>query len=142
VTELTRNNFGFLLAKASQRWNELLYAGFCEEGYPQVRPSFGAILVPLYEEDGLRLGELAKRARLSKQTMTTMIRLVAKAKLVTTRPDPEDGRATCVFLTEEARRFQPVAERVLARLERRAQRMDGQQNLDRARRWLRHFADI
>jgi DNA-binding MarR family transcriptional regulator len=141
VTELTRNNIGFLLAKASQRWNEFLHAGFCEEGYPQVRPSFGAILVPLYEEDGLRLGELARRARLSKQTMTTMIRLVAKAKLVTTRPDPEDGRATCVFLTEEARRFQPVAEKVLARLERRAQRIDGQGNLDRARRWLRHFAD-
>lgn len=142
MTELTRNNLGFLLAKASQRWNELLYAGFCEEGYPQVRPSFGAILVPLFEEDGLRLGELARHARLSKQTMTTMIRLVAKAKLVSTRPDPEDGRATCVFLTEDARRFQPIAEKVLVRLERRAQRMDGQGNLDRARRWLRHFADI
>src|SRR5712672_2349099 len=69
MTELTRSNIGFLLAKASQHWNELLYAGFCEEGYPQVRPSFGAILVPLFEEDGLRLGELARRARLSKQTM-------------------------------------------------------------------------
>jgi DNA-binding MarR family transcriptional regulator len=141
MTELTRNNIGFLLAKASQRWNELLYAGFCAEGYPQVRPSFGAILVPLYEEEGLRLGELAKRARLSKQTMTTMIRLIAKAKLVTTKPDPEDGRATCVFLTEEARRFQPVAERVLAKLERRAARAEGQENLDRTRRWLRRFTD-
>lgn len=142
MTELTRNNIGFLLAKASQRWNELLSAAFREEGYPQVRPSFGAILVPLYEEDGLRLGELARRAKLSKQTMTTMIRLVAKAKLVTTRPDPEDGRATCVFLTEEARRFQPVAEKVLARLERRAARAEGQENLDRTRRWLRQFADL
>lgn len=142
MTELTRDNIGFLLAKASQRWNELLYAGFCEEGFPQVRPSFGAILVPLFEEDGLRLGELARRARLSKQTMTTMIRLVAKAKLVTTRADPEDGRATCVFLTAEARRFQPVAEKVLARLERRAMRVGGNDGLDQVRGWLRQFAEI
>jgi DNA-binding MarR family transcriptional regulator len=141
MTELTRNNLGFLLAKASQRWNELLYAGFRAEGYPQVRPSFGAILVPLYEEDGLRLGELAERARLSKQTMTTMIRLIAKAKLVTTRPDPEDGRATRVFLTEEARRFQPIAEKVLTRLERRALKVEGRENLDQIRHWLRRFAD-
>lgn len=142
MTELTRNNIGFLLAKASQRWNELLYAGFCEEGFPQVRPSFGAILVPLFEEDGLRLGELARRARLSKQTMTTMIRLVEKAKLVTTRTDPEDGRATCAFLTVDARRFEPVAEKVLARLERRALRLHGHEGLDQVRGWLRQFADI
>lgn len=142
MTELTRDNIGFLLAKASQRWNELLYAGFCEEGYPQVRPSFGAILIPLFGEDGLRLGELARRTKLSKQTMTTMIRLVEKAKLVTTRTDPEDGRATCVFLTTEARRFQPVAEKVLAKLERRALRIEGREGLDQARGWLRQFADI
>lgn len=142
MTELTRNNIGFLLAKASQRWNEFLYEGFCAQGYHQVRPSFGAILVPLYEEDGLRLGELARRARLSKQTMTTMIRLIAKAKLVTMRPDPADGRATCVFLTEEARRFEPVAEKVLARLERRALKVAGRENLDQFRRWLRQFAEV
>lgn len=142
MTELNRNNIGFLLAKASQRWNELLYAGFRAEGYPQVRPSFGAVLVPLYEEDGLRLSELAKRARLSKQTMTTMIRLVAKAKLVTTRPDPEDGRATCVFLTAEARRFQPVAEKILARLERRAIQIEGRDGSEQIRTWLRQFAEI
>jgi DNA-binding MarR family transcriptional regulator len=98
--------------------------------------------VPLYEEDGLRLSELARRAKLSKQTMTTTIRLIAKAKLVTTRPDPADGRAICVFLTEEAHRFRPVAEKVLAKLERRALKVEGRDNLDQLRRWLRQFADI
>jgi hypothetical protein len=29
-------------------------------------------LIPLYEEDGLRLGELAQRVQLTKQTMTTI----------------------------------------------------------------------
>ena len=39
-----------------------------------MRPSYGSVLIPLYEEDGLRLGELARRARLSKQTMTELVR--------------------------------------------------------------------
>ena len=139
VPRLTRTNLGFLLAKASQHWNEILYARFCEEGFSQVRPSFGAILVPLFEEDGLRLGELARRIRLSKQTMTTMVRLVEKADLVITRPDEEDGRATRVYLTRAAQRFRPVAEKVLAELERRAAHVDGRAALDDVRFWLDRY---
>jgi hypothetical protein len=35
----TRENLGYLLAKASQRWNELLQEGFADAGYPEVRAS-------------------------------------------------------------------------------------------------------
>jgi hypothetical protein len=63
----TRANLGFRLAKASQRWNELLYDSFVAAGYPEVPPSYGSILIPLFEEDGLRMGELAAR-RAARQT--------------------------------------------------------------------------
>jgi DNA-binding MarR family transcriptional regulator len=142
ASRLTRSNLGFLLAKASQRWNELLYAGFCNEGFGHVRPSFGAILIPLFEEDGLRLGELARRAKLSKQTMTTMVRLVENAGLVTRRSDPEDSRATRVYLSAEAKRFRPAAERVLGQLEGQAGNVSGGERLDQARDWLKRFAAI
>jgi DNA-binding MarR family transcriptional regulator len=114
----TRENLGFLLAKASQRWNELLYERFVAAGFPDVRPSYGSILLPLFEEDGLRMGELAARARLSKQTMTTMVRLLERDGLVERRADPSDGRASLVFLTERARSFHPVAEATLGELDR------------------------
>jgi DNA-binding MarR family transcriptional regulator len=113
-----RQNIGFLLAKASQRWNELLAERFAREGFPEVRPAYGSILIPLFEEDGLRMGELAARARLSKQTMTTMVRLLERDGLVRREPDPEDGRAARIRLTPRARRFRPVAESVLAELDR------------------------
>jgi DNA-binding MarR family transcriptional regulator len=115
---VTRDDLGFLLAKASQRWNELLYNRFVAAGYPDVRPSHGSILVPLFEEDGLRMGELAARARLSKQTMTTMVRLLERDGLVERRADPTDGRAALVLLTERARGFRPVAEAALVELDR------------------------
>ena len=114
----TRGNLGFLLAKASQRWNELLWAGFSEHGFGEVRPSYGSVLVPLFEEDGLRMGEIAKRSRLSKQTMTTMVRLAERDGLVVREGDPDDARATRVRLSDRARAFAPVAERVLAQLDR------------------------
>jgi DNA-binding MarR family transcriptional regulator len=113
----TRENLGFLLAKASQRWNELLYERFVAGGYPEVRPAYGSILVPLFEEDGLRMGELGRRARLAKQTMTTMVRLLEREGLVRREPDPADGRASLVFLTRRARQFRPVADDVLGELD-------------------------
>jgi DNA-binding MarR family transcriptional regulator len=113
----TTQNLGFLLAKASQRWNELLYERFVARGFGEVRPAYGSILLPLFEEDGLRMGQLAARARLSKQTMTTMVRLLEKAGLVVRERDDSDGRAFRISLTDRARAFRPVAEEVLAELE-------------------------
>src|SRR5919201_611308 len=112
----TRANVGFLLAKASQRWNELLRERFVEAGYPEVRPSYGSLLIPLWEEDGLRLGELAARARLSKQTITTMARLLERDGLAVRQPDPQDARATRVHLTERAKELHAVAQDVLVEL--------------------------
>ena len=119
---LTRNNLGFLLAKASQRWNENLQRQFTEAGFPQVRPAYGSILLPLFEEDGLRMGELASRAGLSKQTMTTMVRDMEKRGLVSRRPDAQDRRATCIVLSRKARRFEAVVAPILARMEKAAGR--------------------
>src|SRR2546422_9846206 len=105
-----RANLGFLLAKATQRWNELLYERFVAAGYPDVRPSYGSILLPLFEEDGLRMGALSARARLSKQTMTTMVRLLERDGLVRRERDPADLRAFRIWLTPPARPFRPSAE--------------------------------
>jgi DNA-binding MarR family transcriptional regulator len=113
----SRANFGFELAKASQRWNELLAAGFAERGYGEVRPAYGSVLLPLFEEDGLRMGQIATRSRLSKQTITTLVRRVAAAGLVRRREDPADGRAARIELTRRAREFGPVAGRVVDELE-------------------------
>src|SRR5829696_3792603 len=61
-SRVTTDNVGFLLAKAGQRFNELLTERLAERGYPEVRPSYGSVLVPLFEEGGLRLGDLDGRA--------------------------------------------------------------------------------
>jgi DNA-binding MarR family transcriptional regulator len=136
-----RDDLGFLFAKATQRWNELLQERFCAAGWGAVRPSYGSILVPLFEEDALRMGELARQARLSKQTMTTMVRLLERDGLVRREPDPHDGRAYRVILTAKARTFEPVAQRTLSELGALAQDRLGERRLVSVKHALKEWIE-
>jgi DNA-binding MarR family transcriptional regulator len=114
---LTLDNLGFLLAKASQRFNERLVEQFATHGYPEVRASYGSVLMPLFEQDGLRVGQIGARARLSKQSMTRLVRSCEADGLVRRERDVDDGRAFRVRLTPRGRRFRAVAERALQELD-------------------------
>jgi DNA-binding MarR family transcriptional regulator len=111
------DNVGFLLAKATERFNGLLLERFAAAGYPEVRASFGSVLVPLFASGELRLGQIAEAARLSKQAMTSLVRQCEEAGLVERVRDPDDGRAFRVSLTARGRRFQAVAEDVMRELD-------------------------
>ena len=138
----TRENLGYLLAKALQRWNELLFERFRARGFGEVRPAYGSVLIPLFEEDGLRMGELARRARLSKQTMTTLVRLTERDGLVRRERDAEDGRAFRVHLTERSRAFRPVAEAVLGELDAMVRDRLAASELDILRRALKGVMEL
>jgi DNA-binding MarR family transcriptional regulator len=137
-----RDDLGFLLAKAAQRWNEQLAERFGAAGFGDVSPSYGSVLVPLFEEDGLRLGELARRSRLSKQTMTELVRRVERDGLVERRADPADRRAALVCLTERSRAFEPVAAQVLAELDRLARESVGDRSADELKASLRKLLEL
>ena len=139
---VSRDNLGFLLAKASQRWNELLVERFRVSGYSEVRPSFGSVLVPLIEEDDLRVGELARRARLSKQAMTTLVRSVEQAGLVVREPDAADGRAARVRLTPKGQAFGLAAAQAVRELDELVAESLNDEELDRLVNALRKVVEL
>jgi DNA-binding MarR family transcriptional regulator len=141
-TRLSTANLGFLLAKASQRWNELLVARFAARGYPDVRPSYGSVLMPLFERDGLRLGEIAVRARLSKQSMTALVRRCEDDGLVRRRRDPADGRAFRVELTPAGREFGAVVDEILGELDALVLTALGRRQHDALGRALKGVMDL
>jgi DNA-binding MarR family transcriptional regulator len=124
------NDVGFLLAKASAHFNSLLLERFAEAGFPEIRGSFGSLLVPLFEQDARRVGALAAAARMSKQSLTGLVAACEQAGLVERERDPADGRAFVVRLTARGRRFQAVAGRVLDDLDRELQGVLGARNHD------------
>jgi DNA-binding MarR family transcriptional regulator len=136
------DDIGFLLARASARFNELLLARFTAAGYPDIRGSFGSVLVPLFERDGRRVGELAHAARLSKQSLTGLVAACEQAGLVERHRDAADGRAFVVRLTARGRRFQAVAEEVLDDLDRQLRDALGPRNHDALSKALKGVMEL
>jgi DNA-binding MarR family transcriptional regulator len=136
------DDLGFLLAKASQRFNERLTERLGAEGFPEVRASYGSVLMPLFGKDGLRVGEIGVRSRLSKQSMTRLVRQCEEAGLVRRRRDDADARAFVVELTPRGRQLQVVAERVLAELDGEIAAALGARNRDALIEALKGVMDL
>jgi DNA-binding MarR family transcriptional regulator len=68
------------------------------------------VLIELWEQDGLRGGELAERLGVEPPTVTRMLRRLEKCGFVERRQDPRDARSFRVYLTGEGRSLEgPVA---------------------------------
>ena len=61
------------------------------------------VLVELWDEDGLRGGDLAARLGVEAPTVTKMVRRLERCCLVERRQDREDARSFRVYLTGEGR---------------------------------------
>jgi DNA-binding MarR family transcriptional regulator len=139
---LSVDNLGFLLAKASQRFNERLAERFAQEGFAEVRPAYGSVLMPLFEQDDMRIGEIGARARLSKQSMTRLVAQCEADGLVRRRRDADDGRAIRVELTPRGRRLRSVAGRVLRELDEEVVAVLGRRQNDALTRALKGVMDL
>jgi DNA-binding MarR family transcriptional regulator len=68
--------------------------------------------------DGSRPGELAEAAQVSKQTLGSILDQLERARYVARVPDPTDGRARLVTLTERGRELVALSLPVVAEIER------------------------
>ncbi|WP_405601974.1 MarR family transcriptional regulator [Streptomyces sp. NBC_01410] len=79
------------------------------EVHPELEPAAYGLLVRLEEAGQQRATELAAYFGVGKATMSRQLRALDELGLVTREPDPADGRASLVRLTEEGRlRFRRV----------------------------------
>ncbi|MDF1656199.1 MAG: MarR family transcriptional regulator [Verrucomicrobiales bacterium] len=72
-----------------------------------LKPGVGNILFALFREDDRTATEIGAALGLARSTMARLVDKVRQLGLVTTRPDPEDGRAVRISLTKEARSLMP-----------------------------------
>ncbi len=93
-------NLGFLLSKAAEPCNARHTERFTAAGFPEMRPSYVAVLLPLFEHDRLRMTELAQRAALSKQRLSVLVPRCERDGLVHQERDQDDRRAFRVALTQ------------------------------------------
>jgi DNA-binding MarR family transcriptional regulator len=144
VTEpaVSLDNLGFLLAKASQRFNERLVERLAEQGFAEVRASYGSVLMPIFEQDHLRVGEIGTRARLSKQAMTRLVAHCEADGLVRRSRDVADGRAFRVDLTSRGQELRAVVQHVLSQLDDEVLTQLGRRDIDALRTALKGVMEL
>tara|TARA_B100000519_G_scaffold97663_1_gene84956 strand:- start:2717 stop:3034 length:318 start_codon:yes stop_codon:yes gene_type:complete len=95
----------------------------------------------LYDQDGQTKTELARRLRLSKMTITRLVREIEKQKLVETVADDRDRRANRVMLTPLAKRLEPEYHKLALQLEERIAANFTQRQLADFSDYLRRVVD-
>jgi MarR family transcriptional regulator, organic hydroperoxide resistance regulator len=73
----------------------------------------------LWREDGLTQSQLVERLCVQPPTVSKMLERMERTGLVTRRPDPDDSRASRVYLTEPGRKSQHAVGEVWKAIEQR-----------------------
>jgi DNA-binding MarR family transcriptional regulator len=111
------SNFGTLLRDPALAINELVSEGLAERGFANFRPAHGTIGQHIADR-GSRVTELAQLAQVSKPTVVYLVNDLERLGYVERIPDPTDGRAKLVQLTDRGARAQREARKIVAEIER------------------------
>jgi len=104
---------GSLLNAAGQRLSAELDDALAEAGFDDVRAAHAPVFMAV-DPDGTRVTDLAQRSAVTKQAMGELIRYLATRDYLTVGPDPADGRARRVRLTERGWAVVQLGEHVIA----------------------------
>ena len=96
----------------------------------------------LWQEDGISLGEFARRGGMGKAAAVAMIRRLERMDLVTKTPDPADGRLNVLNLTPKARTVAPEILSLGAALEKTVEQAVGKQDMEAMIRGLKAIRDL
>lgn len=94
-----------------------LHAGLAAAGFADSYPSWGSNVFFCLREGGLRLTDLAERAHTTKQAMLYTVNRLEEAGYVERVPDPADGRAKVIRLTQRGWELRRVADEIVAGME-------------------------
>jgi DNA-binding MarR family transcriptional regulator len=89
-----------LLAQVKRLAVQDMFSRMADEGFPDVREGHGCVFGFINVEQGSRLTDLADRSGLTKQAVGEAVAELERKGYLERVPDPEDGRAKIIKLTE------------------------------------------
>jgi DNA-binding MarR family transcriptional regulator len=131
---------GQLLVRLLREFRDDLAAPRADAGYGDIREPhfqiFGNIRM-----GGIRLTELADRSQLSLAATSELVNDLAEMGYLTRRPDPADGRAKLIDLTERGRDLMGLAGERVADIEQRWSAVVGARNFTQMCRTMQRLLD-
>jgi DNA-binding MarR family transcriptional regulator len=115
-----------------------VHAALLAAGYTDLRPAHANAL-QFVDDQGSRIQEMATRAQVSWQAMGDLVSDLEGLGYLTRKPDPSDGRARLICLTEKGRELTPVAIGAMREVEAQWARYIGGGGLDELRQTLQHL---
>jgi DNA-binding MarR family transcriptional regulator len=106
-----------LLSVAFDEFSDELTRRVYAAGYTDIRPGHGCVFGTI-DPEGSRLTDLAERAGMTKQTVGEVASDLEKLGYVERAPDPSDGRAKIIRLTERGREAQTIGRGLIDDIER------------------------
>lgn len=119
LAHFRRHHIGRVLARAYWSFQEQFEAGIRARGFEDYRPSDAEIIARLRVDEHTRVTDLAERARISKQAIGKLVKGLEERGYIERTPDPEDGRAQRIVLSERGVAMLDAAREVVGELEAR-----------------------
>ncbi len=126
---------GSLLRIPHRAFVARIYQGLLDAGFTDLRAP-NLVVFQHMTGEGARLTELADRAQMTKQSMNYLVDYLESCGYLERAPDPLDGRARLVRLTERGQAMTDTARRIADQIELDWAARIGEQRLADLRRTL------
>lgn len=130
-----------LMHIAARAAGDRIFTAVHDAGFDDVTIAQSRLLMGI-DAEGTRLGVLAERAQIAKQTATALVDKLERAGYVERVPDPSDGRARLVRATPRAEAALPIAHAEEARIEAEWRAHLGAERMDQLRQALSSLREI
>ncbi|CCF82840.1 MarR family winged helix-turn-helix transcriptional regulator [Nitrolancea hollandica] len=134
-----RRMLGALLRIPFQAIVARIQEGLVMAGYTDLRPAHFVVFQHMRPE-GVRLTELAEAAQITKQSMGYLVDYLEREGYTERMPDPTDGRARVIRLTERGKDVERTAREILRNIEVEWSDRLGEERMGQLRETLRDLA--
>lgn len=132
---MERLHIGQLLTQLTRLFQTELFERLVAAGLEDARVSHTHVTAYI-KADGSRLTELAAQARMTLPAMSELVDDLQRIGIVERRPDPSDGRAKLICLTDAGWEAMRTARRVIAEIEADYARRLGPERFENAAQTL------
>ena len=124
LTQLRDMHLGRVLLKLERQFTQQVLSQLAEQGITEITLRH-FVVIPFVTDVGIRSVEIAKKAGVSKQAVGKLVEELEGYGYLEVRPDPNDGRASLVFLSDKGEHFLQTAIESTNILEKQWQQLIG-----------------
>jgi DNA-binding MarR family transcriptional regulator len=121
--------WGKVLAHLRKQFEQWATARLIERGYKGFKMTYMPVIMNI-DFEGTNNNELARRAQVTKQAMSKVVKELQQLGYITSKTDPEDKRSTIFMLTSKGKGFIQGARNNVAELMEEYRGVLGKKNFD------------